>query len=1389
MAFDLRLGSGPAPPERSPLSDTTAPGLGLLLEHWLERLDDAGYRVGVRERLLVQAHLAQRAAAGQLPDDAKSTLAGVAPLLCTSPASQAQYGQLLERFMLDQTAGTPLARREARKAAARPQPGRWQAWAVLLAALALAGGLAWYGSRPAPAPAPSPVAPVAEQAPTVRPVAAAASAVGVYLVPQPLAVQPAKQMLPRWAAPLRNGLVGLAALVALALIWAAWQRLRREAVLAQARTPEAVDEHVLQAGKRVPLSPHPALSRSVVRALRQRVAGDTQVLDTAATLRATVRAAGALSPRYRSQSRTPEYLVLVDRRHPRDHATRHQLDVVAALADAGLNAQVWHFEGSPEHGCWPARAHGRQPPRTPFSELAARHVGLRLLVWGDAAALVDAGSGGPRPWARALPLLAEKAWLTPMPLNAWGAAEDEVDAQGFLLLPAQAGALPTLAGWLTSERAELSVPPGWPLAYPSMLRDEPVAWVGRAMAPPPAEFDELMFQLRSTLGTPRFQWLCGCAIFPALSPTLTLALGREALGIADDELVTGYTALACLPWFRHGRMPDWLRERLLDELASDHQAAVRGVIDSRLNQALKARPGDEMARVATERRRAWLRQAEGAAQDVLLARFLDETQASRLMQQLPKALQRALFRDGLALRGPRPAAWGLAALALLPGLWAASPWWPSFARSEPQPALAAVGPVVNPAAVRQLNGGDMLVFAPDGSLLVGNGRGLGGPNIQIWDARTGEATRLDNALVAPKAQTEAVHPLGTHRARVDAQGRVEVTDAQGRPVGEPITPVGSRARSLDFSPEGQRLAVRMEDHSLQVYGAPWGLRLEVVGCSNDASVEALLPDLVRQVTTGLRAGESVVAYSEAAWRTLRGRAPPPAGQLLFGPELQPQAERAAQLFAGKGIPALVKGIQRDDSLDQTIVLRLCDLPPVRYPPALPAIFGLGLAEITLIDARVAQLFSGGDAARRRAAADQLIRTPDTFSDAVPLALNRATALVQGEAPAGVDAPNGTYNALVLANAAWPATLAREVEAIKALAQGASRQGERTAQLLGQVLATGQRAASTRPRVYVQIASESQRALATQVVALLRRRGLDAPGIELMDVRRIPTLTELRAQGRSDRRLARETAQALATLLGTTPVVRGIDPDPKVNSDTYELWLDGGLCVTPNRRPAACGAPAAAPTRTATAAPAPAPAPTEALPTAGSTTMSPDVMPSPALRGTPIASVPAAAANVASVPQQQSSSERQRIQQQAPLPAPPSEIIAGLGVPVRIVVCSPLIRQNVAGELDAAAAAVEGIVRSYGYRTTRESIDVQANAFSLTRGRGLSASYTTVPVGPRLVALQLTANPALAALGFGAPQEDAALTTRLTTTGRTGNGEVVLTICGLPNPTGTRSFPK
>ena len=889
------------------------------LQAWLESLDRAGFRVGLRERLLVHLLLLRLAATGGLPAQGPERLRLLGPLLCSNPQQQAEYRQRLEQepaqwaalqraarvnHLTGQHKGDAAADGSATPPVAGPRFGKKTPLTLLLAlvlTLILAAGLWWAQSRgwipwpsssaPAPAAAASAVAPelqIDPNAPLPAPEPAASGIARPIYVPQrPFVLPPATP--PAWALPLR---VGLAIAGLIGLLWTLWrwrQAARRRMYLQAVHTPQAVAERMLRDPHPPRTPPPPALLAPVSRTLRQRSAGEHRVLDLPATIRASIRHGGALLPQYRPSTRTPEYLALVERLADADQQAQYHEELLAALQARGVVVEVFYFRGSPGRGCWRLRRRvtaGRPEGTDPraatldddragliaptereawghcsVAELAARFGQHRLLVFGDAAAARDGDRGGAQTWAeQSRKAFAQRAWFTPLPPANWGPAEDLVaqsSAGGldFLLLPLEAAAFGTLADWLAAGRTQMRLHPSLPQLYPPLLKGNELAWAARRVAPPPQVLDQLLYELKVYLGETRLQWLAACAIFPALAWPFTLALGRRLLQgepaapsapiqgsqgpqgtriqsaavppAADDpplnaeqqsELAIGAAALAALPWFRHGRLPDWLREPLLATLTPAHEALLRREIERRLTDAVTTPGAADLARVAwltdpLARLRSFLGRGQGIARDRLLIRFLQPGLAPRLAQHLPPVLRRLLFTDGLPLRGLRAWVEGLGVLPLCLALFTLPVVWEQVG---PAP-LDAAPPVTR---IQHPGVGTALAYSPDGQqLALGSAEGR-----PPWRTASDNPTYPTDAGGAPGPAVTAMATLAAQGWLLTglADGAVRI-ETLANPAGSGqltgIRPLAAAVSSIATPNAGTMLAVGLASGEVYLWPA------------------------------------------------------------------------------------------------------------------------------------------------------------------------------------------------------------------------------------------------------------------------------------------------------------------------------------------------------------------------------------------------------------------------------------------------------------------------------------------------------------------------------------------------------------------------------------------
>ncbi len=106
---------------------------------------------------------------------------------------------------------------------------------------------------------------------------------------------------------------------------------------------------------------------------------------------------------------------------------------------------------------------------------------------------------------------------------------------------------------------ELQIDREWHSEYPRYLYEYPSRWL-EANAPEPTVQTELLKQIQTYLGKDNYQCLCAIAAYPELHWALTRHLGNQFNSLNITKLIR-------LPWFRQAYMPNWLRERLLQDLS------------------------------------------------------------------------------------------------------------------------------------------------------------------------------------------------------------------------------------------------------------------------------------------------------------------------------------------------------------------------------------------------------------------------------------------------------------------------------------------------------------------------------------------------------------------------------------------------------------------------------------------------------------------------------------------------------------------------------------------------------------------------------------------------------------------------------------------------------
>lgn len=295
----------------------------------------------------------------------------------------------------------------------------------------------------------------------------------------------------------------------------------------------------------------------------------------------------------------PKYVVLVEELSQADHLARLGEEFLLSLERCEVELTRFYFSGTPPRCFGPA---ARNTPRRQglpsmaLEEVLAQLDDDRLLVMGDGRSMFNAVTGGLEPWVEwLLTQTRQPVLMTPLPRSGWGRREWALSRLGFTVLPLDTTGVAHLvehygngtpASVLWDSDAMTEVPTAW--------HDEPQIWM---MPIPPSQLSpqELSEDLRRELGEGTYRLLQGLCLYPEIHWGLTVRIGSEML--LRPEFAASLSQLASLPWFRQSYMPQWLRAEIVRDLPDEERHRVYRVIKCLLEAAKGDLSGDIPLRV------------------------------------------------------------------------------------------------------------------------------------------------------------------------------------------------------------------------------------------------------------------------------------------------------------------------------------------------------------------------------------------------------------------------------------------------------------------------------------------------------------------------------------------------------------------------------------------------------------------------------------------------------------------------------------------------------------------------------------------------------------------------------------------------------------------------
>lgn len=694
---------------------------------FVARLPKPRFTPGPREQLLVRELLLRLIEEQSWPGDPARLKTLIAPLVCSGPDSQQEFYALFEQWMAERTRAAEGAR--VRRIAAQVGSFRWliASGVAAMAAVGILGSwLLWPLMQPLPSP-PMPQAPAvfretaSKPAPTLKarrldveviangtpvkgatvwppspyqqkatddngrfamdtltsspinllvthsdyqPTFAEGLTPGAKLFPIAMRpkvtkafvqVQPrAGRRFPQWVS-----VAGAIVIGALLIAWRLWRLAKWGQVLRQwSAWADLKPLHVASGSSEQELFKGESVAE-LARELQRRSPQLTNRIAAEPTVRATIARGGILTPVREERQTAREYLAMVERSNSRDQQARLWTALLKRLASRNVFIDTYYFSGDPRLCDVP----GHERAWVALDDVAPLHLHHELWLFADPSRLFDPFTGSPAPWTSALTRWNVRTVLTQTAPD--GALHQMLERAGFRVAqPSVAGLLESAAGSIVAAEE--------PGDYPRLLEEDESRWLD---AQQPAGADELRTldrQLRAWLGSFGYRCLLACAVYPGMAWNLTLHLAIRL--IPEDGREETLARLVRLVWFRHGRMPVWLREYLVEKLERPDMRRVLEVLEQFLKAPRRpSGPGDGLEFVRPEKESGV---THGPIRDYVFLAFLQGKKPSDV--RAPGWLARLLYPEGRREYGLRRVIWivagGLLALGLYLGAERVATW-------------------------------------------------------------------------------------------------------------------------------------------------------------------------------------------------------------------------------------------------------------------------------------------------------------------------------------------------------------------------------------------------------------------------------------------------------------------------------------------------------------------------------------------------------------------------------------------------------------------------------------------------------------------------------------------------------------------------------------------
>ncbi len=312
----------------------------------------------------------------------------------------------------------------------------------------------------------------------------------------------------------------------------------------------------------------------VARLMRKRIHDEAVFLDAAKTITNAVNSRGFFNPVYTNRTRQSEYLVLIDETYINSQQVKLFEYLLELLAKRNVFIEKYYYRKEPKN-CYSTTL----PAGITLEKLNDKYPRHILLIMGNAYQLVypvypviDSS------YVTLLNRWQHKAVLTPVSFLDWGNKEYKAIPEQLPVLPVDIAGQILLMQKIFDDNlnvtAELNIYAK--SFYEAALVDfededelyeycEAAGW-----AKTPGNYANILYQ-----------WIAAVAVYPVLRWELILAIGKKIMdwhGKTPEMNFTTLLRIARIKWMNEGRLPDFIRLSLMQQLQQENEIIARETI-------------------------------------------------------------------------------------------------------------------------------------------------------------------------------------------------------------------------------------------------------------------------------------------------------------------------------------------------------------------------------------------------------------------------------------------------------------------------------------------------------------------------------------------------------------------------------------------------------------------------------------------------------------------------------------------------------------------------------------------------------------------------------------------------------------------------------------------